>query len=93
MRLIDADKLRGHWLEKGQNEKIYDTNDFLDSIDEQAPTVDAEPVRHGKWIDTRGDLYPRCSVCGEMSIDATFTNKGNKGMYCSSCGAKMDLKE
>ena len=60
------------------------------TVFEQAPTVEAEPVRHGKWIDTREDLYPRCSVCGEMSIDATYANKG---MYCSSCGAKMDLKE
>lgn len=61
------------------------------TVFEQATlTQSPESIEHGKWINTREDLYPRCSVCGEMSIDATHTNKG---MYCSSCGAKMDLKE
>lgn len=54
-----------------------------------APTVDAKPVRHGKWI-----LYPDnkskvveaddCSVCGAQWIF------GEKYDYCPSCGAKMD---
>lgn len=39
MRLIDADELREYWLYNGLNEKIYDTNDVLESIDEQ-PTID-----------------------------------------------------
>ena len=43
MRLIDADVMRQDWLENGQNECVYDTNAFLDSIDEQ-PTIDAVPV-------------------------------------------------
>lgn len=37
-RLIDADALRQDWLENGENEYVYDTNSFLDSIDD-APTV------------------------------------------------------
>ena len=37
-RLIDADALRKDWLENGENEYIYDTNAFLDSLDD-APTV------------------------------------------------------
>lgn len=43
MRLIDADAMRQDWLENGENEYVYDTNAFLDSIDEQ-PTIDAVPV-------------------------------------------------
>ena len=43
MRLIDADELRNDWLQNGQNENVYDTNAFLESID-NAPTVDAVPV-------------------------------------------------
>ena len=42
-RLIDADKMRNDWLENGLNEYVYDTNAFLESIDEQ-PTVEAVPV-------------------------------------------------
>jgi len=37
-RLIDADALRTDWLENGENEYVYDTNAFLDSID-SAPTI------------------------------------------------------
>lgn len=44
MRLIDADELREYWLYNGLNEKIYDTNDVLESIDEQ-PTIDPESLR------------------------------------------------
>ena len=42
-RLIDADAMRDDWLENGENEYVYDTNDVLDSIDSQ-PTVDAVEV-------------------------------------------------
>lgn len=50
MRLIDADELREYWLYNGLNEKIYDTNDVLESIDEQ-PTVDPEslPLRRMRY--------------------------------------------
>lgn len=37
-RLVDADALRADWLENGENEYVYDTNAFLDSID-AAPTI------------------------------------------------------
>ena len=37
-RLIDADALREDWLENGENEYVYDTNAFLDSLD-TAPTI------------------------------------------------------
>ena len=88
MQLVDADEL---FKEFENHAWEYNTGrEEAENILLRFPTVDAEPVRHGKWIDTREDLYPRCSVCGELSIDATHTNKG---MYCSSCGAKMDLKE
>ena len=33
MRLIDADAFRDWWLNNGENEHIYDTNDVLDFID------------------------------------------------------------
>lgn len=91
MQLIDADKL--FWKFENHAWENNTGREEAEDILLRFPAVDAEIVKHGKWIDTREDLYPKCSVCGEMSIDATFTNKGNKGMYCSSCGAKMDLKE
>ena len=44
MRLIDADAMQAEWLTKELNDRTYDTNDVLDSIDEQ-PTIDPEYKR------------------------------------------------
>jgi len=81
MRLIDADTLREDWLYNGENEPVYDTNNFLYSIDEQ-PTIDPESLRpHAKWLST--PEHPICSNC----------DKETKGYYnspfCPNCGAKM----
>ena len=56
------------------------------------PTVDAEPVRHGRWIQTdKADIVWReCSVCGDRRI-STWLGKNVKSFnYCPKCGAKMD---
>ena len=51
-------------------------------VDDQ-PTVDAVPVRHGKWtqVGKRAVLY-RCSNCKELYPYAT--------KCCPNCGTKMD---
>ena len=51
-----------------------------------APTVDAEPVRHGRWkLDvspyTNRWLY-KCTACNSFAEYETD--------YCPNCGAKMD---
>lgn len=52
---------------------------------EMMPAVDAEPVRHGRWIFRDDDMMPDyvCSLCGCTSIYTA----GAK--YCPNCGAKM----
>ena len=49
---------------------------------EDAPTVDAVPVVHGRWIAQEYGDQKECSICGEL-----FCCYGN---YCMNCGAKMD---
>ncbi|MBR3346296.1 MAG: hypothetical protein IKG37_04390 [Solobacterium sp.] len=77
--------------EAGMNEGF----DHAIGVIELIETVDAEPVRHGKWIDEGqyADFLPhhawRCSECGEHVIDADTP----WGRYCSNCGAKMDGKK
>lgn len=92
-RLIDADKLWKHKFKSASERMDLDVvymggwNDAIDSIVENAPTVDAEPTRHGHWIDhTYKYRYPvgryECSICGaahDMEWD-----------YCPNCGARMD---
>ena len=43
-----------------------------------APTIDAVPVRHGKWMGTV------CSACGESTSNYYDCD------YCPHCGARMD---
>ena len=61
--------------------------DFADMISD-FPTVDAAPVRHGRWIEQEkydfGTMYD-CSICGNRILD-----NGHSWNYCPNCGAKMD---
>jgi len=63
---------------------------------ECAPTVDAVPVRHGKWKqwDDYGfeETY-ECTACGESFVLIEGTPITNGYKYCPSCGAKMDAEE
>ena len=55
---------------------------------ENAPTIKAEPVRHGRWIKQASDMFD-CSECGE-SIYWIFSAKKCSYGYCPNCGVKMD---
>lgn len=82
MRLIDADKLR-YELIMGHDLVGAKYTDF-------AETVDAVPVRHGRWIEVDvGDCCYSCSECG-FPRDGYLLDVGN---YCPKCGAKMDLEK
>lgn len=53
----------------------------------KAPTIEAEPVRHGRWND--GDPY--CPICRKdkfRGLDADIWADW-KPDYCPNCGAKM----
>lgn len=107
MRLIDADAMRAEWLEDGENEYVYDTNCMLDSIDKQ-PTIDAAPVRHGKWIRSdSGETF--CSECNRNiphvecfdfypdccadDEDMGWDVEIERTNYCPNCGSRMDLED
>ena len=96
-RYIDADALRAYWLENGENEYVYDTNAFLDSID-NAPTADVAHVRHGQWEDRENPQWRayeirHCSVCGWSIHKTKLRNADLKWNYCPNCGCRMDEKE
>lgn len=94
MRLIDADELREYWLYNGLNERIYDTNDVLESIDDQ-PTIDPEPLRPTAHImrGTVRDTYDNafCSSCRScLNGDEYFEEVlAHRYKYCPYCGARM----
>ena len=61
----------------------------------EAPTIDAVPVVHGRWIlESKGNFSPggfeieeKCSECGRYVYRYEGQPQDN---YCPNCGAKMD---
>ena len=87
-RLIDANALRTDYLKK---HRMTDTEfdicypwwQFSKAI-ENAPTVDAVEVVHGRW-EKHGKHDWRCTVC-KIGVPYSYTGFH----YCPNCGAKMD---
>ena len=85
MRLKDADYLK-------EALSIFNDGDlhFLNGIEtareiiDDAPTIDAEPVRRGKWKDEWFD-HSQKIVCSNCNC---FADKWTD--YCPNCGAKME---
>ena len=99
MRLIDADALKYEPLPKGdRNYRTYNLDDaYDDGYDDaftdirNAPTIDAEPVKHGEWIPISSNKkwidVSKCSVCGKQYLLYPIDYN-----YCPQCGARMDGK-
>jgi hypothetical protein len=96
VRLIDAnafsEQYGNYYAEQGPAEGFIGT--VGDLIDKQ-PTIEGEPVRHGRWIPTEydgyADGYPvydafECSECGHEHNGEEDTLTA----FCPDCGAKMD---
>lgn len=96
MRLIDANALlKQAYYEV--DELVVDVADI-----EDAPTVEAVEVVHGRWLNCDGDPVPFmrkrefdgcperscfCSVCGDWLTGSD--EYPCVGKYCPNCGAKM----
>ena len=71
---------------------------WMDAMDyiEDAPTVDAQPVKHGRWIEVRRHMDAdgcivtdyKCSECGFMLRDTNPDDRDSE-FYCYHCGADM----
>ena len=87
MRLIDADEL----IERSYRERL-ENRELIAQMIESAPTVDAEPVRHGHWIEGNNFHWysNSCSCCGYTRTTDIKSNGWNQWKYCPNCGAKMD---
>ena len=93
MRLIDADALQRHkQLEAFGNGQYEDVEIVYGNDIDNAPTVEAEPVKHGKWLSDGIDKW-RCSVCGtgnNYAYDWSVIGTKLQDEYCPKCGARMD---
>ena len=105
MRLIDADRLKelftftctgGGLLGKISNMIIEWACSFVDEM----PTIEAEPVRHGRWIihqvigicgSPTGRHFGECSECGFITRE--WWNIMPQMNFCERCGASMEVKD
>ena len=81
MRLIDADVLETHTYWECFENPDDDYEYVLKTDIDNAPTIEAEPVKHGRW---EGD--GQCSVCKDYPLARYMRNPN----YCPNCGAKME---
>ena len=92
MRLIDADAVLDRYYADWEYHCITmaeDDRQWLRQCIDQAPTIDAVPVVHGRWIPVpSSDMVTgkahECSECQKMRFGSFKPN------YCPNCGAKMD---
>lgn len=89
-RLIDADALmQMPWVLPNRMTRETALECFRNIVSE-APTIDAEPVRHGWWDKHTlwlGGWGEKQMVCSECKKRYQFHADYN---YCPHCGAKMD---
>lgn len=87
-RAVDADILI---KDLTAMKKVYDAIELDGMIKalKEAPTIEADPVRHGKWEDYDGVIRINCSNCGKVYLNTTILEVG-KCNFCPNCGAKMD---
>lgn len=76
---------------------FLDTNGLIDADvvlnfilqkDDDAPTIDAEPVRHAYWEPSEVGEY-HCTNCG-VECDIDEFHKALLNSFCGNCGARMD---
>lgn len=94
-RLIDADAFVQMMEEKCDPESTLDP--WVLSVCrggvKMMPTVDAVPVRHGRWVGSDSQCGIACSVCG-VSVDdfccsVDYIEMNYQPNFCPNCGADM----
>ena len=91
MRLIDVEKLQEKAYQMNFDMKITERELFVvNYLCENSPTIEAEPIRHGKWEvhEAFGYKDMTCSVCGWLY--EYYGGLEEEWNYCPHCGETMD---
>ena len=85
MRLVDAESLLTDIMMLPHNGDMISSAEVEQAILD-APTIEAEPVVHGRWIFGTANHreYMKCSECLHSQTPTGVF------VYCPNCGAKMD---
>ena len=89
MRPIDADYVKSKLNKSALGGHLHY---YVCGVIDDAPTIDAESVKHGRWI-SKG-FWIECSNCKKTlvrdNIEITAVFENGLPTYCPHCGAKMD---
>ena len=107
MRPIDADALKEHicnMCDDGERECKGDESCAILCWVNDMPTIEAEPVRHGRWIEkppyedetVKGlEFQIVCSLCDEQNSSITFDENSvpiaktfYRTKFCPNCGSR-----
>ncbi len=88
--LIDSRQLIADLTAMKQLYDAISLDGIIDAL-RRAPTIDAVPVVHGRWIEHPDGGFI-CSVCESGMPEATVDGAIHRSekRYCYYCGAKMD---
>lgn len=98
MRLIDADAAKRKIIDEALKViSELDINTFaivsglinMFDCQDDFPTIEAVPVRHGAWL--YNDMYlPNCAECSECGWKSSVSgDEISSCHYCPNCGARM----
>lgn len=95
MRLIDVDRALEIVRDQGiAHPNAYHLTKYATLILREAPTIEAEPLRYGRWIHT--DLAAHWHGKDECS-ECTYHEKDRRDLshlnFCPNCGCKMSKEE
>lgn len=88
VRLIDANALAESDMAKLIDIYLYNQCNLTVGLAAALmPEIEAEPVRHGRWIfgHSRTSSWMTCSICCKAQSGQTACFS-----YCPNCGARMD---
>lgn len=94
MRFVDGDFLKEQ-ITQTMGDQPTPMLSMLYYLVDSYPTIDVEPVKHGRWIEYNypGHEHVYCSNCKEeYYVDDLLMGRNDYPAYCPNCGAKLDLE-
>ena len=85
-------------LVRCDTDNLQDYHDMMVESLSVLPSVEAEPVRRGRWLPDNNCYWEMrfvCSECKESEVVPTtgFTRYAPIWDYCPNCGAKMEAED
>ena len=96
MRMINADALKEALCENCMfnTKDLCGANCDAQQMIENAPTIEAEPVRHGRWVyadKIGGMMHYSCTSCKSDGKECIADeNEITWFKFCPKCGARMN---